>query len=182
MNDAHAGIVGEIGVEQRAGGVGRAVVNDDNAKMLSVRRENGKDSLDDDTLFVVRGNEYGDGGLRIGHDRAIGAHFFNDSQDADDEGPAADENDTGDENGGDEEARPMVNAEDEAVGTSLPTLLGGKRNEYLRTGFVDEVRDGDEVVALRAELVNDSVQDEKSLGAIAAAIVEQDDVTVVRVG
>src|ERR1700676_192584 len=120
MNDVHAGILAEIGIEERTGGIGGAVVDHDDAKRLRVRGEHGSDSLHDDAFLVVRGNEYGDGRLGNGHDGVIGAQLFDDGEDADDEGAPADENDAGDENGGDEQAEPVINAENEAIGTRFP--------------------------------------------------------------
>ena len=73
MNDADARLVAKICVEQFAGAIGRAVVDDDDVQVGKIGSEDGRDRLRDDGFFVVRGHEDSDARRRNRHDNVIGS-------------------------------------------------------------------------------------------------------------
>ena len=74
----------------------------------------------------------------------------------------------------------MKNPEDESVGASLKLFFRGKGQHHLSACFPDEVRNGNELVALCAKGVDDLRQRGKGLAAIAAAVVQKNNIAFVR--
>jgi len=119
VNDVDARILTEILVEEITGAVNRAVVNDDNAQIAQVGSEDGGYRLHDDAFFVVRGNQHGDGGRRIGHNVVVGPQFFDQRKNSDDQRAPADQHDAQDKDRGDAGAQPTINSKNEAIGAGL---------------------------------------------------------------
>ena len=103
----------------------------------------------------MRGNQHGDGGRRNGHDGVVGAKFFDQRENANDERAAADEHDADDEDRGDAGAQPAIDAEDEAVRARLQSFLRRERHHHFGARFADQVGDGNELIALSAQRVDD---------------------------
>ena len=76
-------------------------------------------------------------------------------------------------------AEPVINPKNEAIGARFQSLAGRKRHHHFGARFADQVRHGNELVALRAQRVDDLRQRRNGLRAVAAAVVKQDDVAVV---
>ena len=113
-----------------------------------------------------------------GIDDVVGSELFDQREDADDECAATDEHDADDEDRRDAGAQPAIDAEDEAVGARLPALHRGERHHHFGARLADQVGDGNEVVALDAQRVDDFRQRLHGVVAFAAAIVEEHDVAV----
>src|SRR5882762_5929916 len=110
----------------------------------------------------------------------MGAQFFDQGEDADNQGSAADHDDADNENGGDAEAEPVPDSEDEAVGAGFQFFLSGERHHYVGAFLSEEVGHGDELIAVFTQLVDNLRQGHDGVGALAAAVVEEDDVAHAR--
>ena len=112
-------------VQQGSGIVGGAVVYDDGMHLRIVRSKNRRDRLHDDAFFVVRRNQHCDLRRRIGRHGTVRAKFFDQRENADDDGAPTDQNNANDKNRGDTQPEPVIHAKDEAVGASLEPLRSG---------------------------------------------------------
>ena len=137
MNDAHARVIPKGGIEQRAGIVGRTVVDDDDVKRMHVGGKHGGHRLHHDAFFVVRGNQHGDGGLRHGHHGVVRAKLFDQRKNANDERAGADQDDANNKNRGDGEPEPLKNGENETIRACLESFLRRERQHHFRARFPD---------------------------------------------
>ena len=151
VNDADARIAGEVFIEEFAGFVSRAIVDNDDVKVFDVRGEHRRNRLHDDIFFVVSGDEHGHPGLRDRHHGAVGTEFFDHRQDADNQGASADEHDAEDKDGSHSEAEPLINSENESIGASFEAFLRGERKHQLGASFAQKIGHRDKLVAASAQ-------------------------------
>src|ERR1051325_7248032 len=169
-----------MSVQQLAGLVGGAVVHDDDVQTGIIRLENGVHRLHDDAFLVVRGNQHGHAGKQPANLRTVRAQLLDEGQYANDEGAAADENNAQNKCRRDQYPKPVVNPENETVGTSFKLFLRGKRQHHLSARSAKQVGHGDKFVPLRAKRVDELRERGDRLAAITAAIVEENDVALGR--
>ena len=180
MNDAHARFMGEIRVQKFAGLVGGAVIDHDNPQVFQVRQEDRSDGLHDDVFFVVRGDQHGHARRRFRHHGAVGAQLFDDGEQTDDHGSPTHQYDAEDEDRPDRESEPLEQQKNKSVRACFEALFGGKGQHHFRARFSNQVRHRYELVASRAQLVDDLRQGSDGLAAVPAAIVEEHDVALLR--
>src|SRR3984957_17771724 len=178
MDDVHSRLAAEILVEQFTSAIGRAIVDNNNLQIGKIGCEDRCDRLQDDGFLVVRRHQDGHARRRNQRHEMVGAQFFDEREEADDERPAADQHDTDDEDRRDSRAQPAIDSEDEAIGARLPALHRGERHHYFGARLADQVGDGNKLVTLDAQRVDDFRQSLHGVIALAAAVVEQDDVAV----
>ncbi len=107
-----------------------------------------------------------------------GTQFFDQRQQADDQRAPADQQDSRDENERDPAAQPAEHVEDESVGAHQQPFAVGQRRHHLRARLAEQIGDGNELVALGAQAIDDLRQRRHGVAAVAAAVVHQDDVAV----
>ena len=110
-------------IQQLSGFVRGTVVHYDEMQIRIIGKQHGMDGFNDDLFFVVRGNQHGNAGQRRGHLGAVRPQFLDERQDANDQRAAANEDDSENKRGGDGHPKPVINAEDEAVGARLELFL-----------------------------------------------------------
>ena len=91
MNDVHARIGAEIFLQQFAGAISGTVIDDDNFHVGIIGGERGRDCLYDCFFFVVRGNQNADERLKFRMIAGIGAHFFDEREQANNNCASADQ-------------------------------------------------------------------------------------------
>src|SRR5467141_1234752 len=101
-------------------------------------------------------------------------------QQADHQSASTYQKDAEDEDDANEETEVLKNPEDESVGASFKLFFRGERQHDLRARFPDQVRSRNELVALCAKSVDDLWQRGKGLAAIAAAVVQKNNIASVR--
>src|SRR5260370_25838399 len=74
----------------------------------------------------------------------------------------------------------MKDKEDESVGAGFKLFFSGKRQHHLGARLPDQVGNGNELVAIGAKSVDDLWQRGKGLAAIAAAVVQENNIAFVR--
>src|SRR5487761_462597 len=175
-NEADAGIAAEGFEDAVAGLVNGAIVNDDDFELGVTRSERGTNRVHDDSLFVIGGNEHADHGLIVGMIFRRGAKLFGESEKADEKGASADKRDAGDENKGDGQTQPVEQVEDEGIRFGEEMFLIAQRGHHLGASLIEELGNGDEGVALGFQLVNDLREGRDGVAAVAAPVVQHNDV------
>ena len=123
VHDAYARFARKMRIQQLSGFVRGTVVHYDEMQIRIIGKQHGMDGFNDDLFFVVRGNQHGNAGQRRGHLGAVRPQFLDERQDANDQRAAANEDDSENKRGGDGHPKPVINAEDEAVGARLELFL-----------------------------------------------------------
>src|SRR5882672_7403885 len=142
--------------------------------------KNRRDGLHDDVFFIVRGNQDSNARRRVRHDGMVREQFLDESEQTDDYGASADEDDAENKNDADEETRPLKECENKSVGARFEALFGGEGRHHFRACFSEQIRNRNELVSLRAQRVDDLRQSRDGLRAIAAAVVQENDIALVR--
>src|SRR6266403_177428 len=100
-------------------------------------------------------------------------------QQADHQSASTYQKDSEDEDDANEETEVLKQPEDESVGAGFKLFFRGEWQHHLRARFSDQVRNGNELVALFAKRVDDLWQRGKGLAAIAAAVVQKNNIAFV---
>src|SRR5882762_8695285 len=100
-------------------------------------------------------------------------------QQADHQSASTYQKDAEDEDDANEETKVLKNRENESVGASFKLFFRGERQHHLRARFSDQVRNGNELVALCAKRVDNLRQRGKGLAAVAAAVVQKNNIAFV---
>src|SRR6267143_1070392 len=100
-------------------------------------------------------------------------------QQADHQSASTYQKDAEDEDDANEETEVLKNRENESVGASFKLFFRRERQHHLRARFSDQVRNGNELVALCAKRVDNLRQRGKGLAAIAAAVVQKNNIAFV---
>src|SRR5258707_7248754 len=122
VKDGHPWVLPKISVQQFAGAVARPIVDDDDVQILQIRSEHGFHGLHDHRFFIVSWNQHGNAGRRVGHDQVIGPQFFDEAENADNQGSPADHHDAHDENVGHAEAEPLPYPEHKLLFETIESL------------------------------------------------------------
>ena len=149
-----------------------------------IRRQQRGDRLHDDLFFVVGRHDDGDGRTVAGViNRVPLAPLLDDRQRADEQQPADAEGDAGQEEPADQLDDEVDQVEGGPVGHRLPLRACVDERHHLVARLAEQVRDADELEAALAQLTDEQRQRGDGLGAVAARIMQQDDVAGgVRVG
>ncbi len=176
--EAAAGeVVGVGGAGDLEGGVAGAVVDDQDADVFVGGEHDGPDGPDDDLLLVVGGDDDGDARLVVGRGVVFArAQAVDDGEDADDDEARAHQDVADEEDADDDVVEEGDEEEGDGVDEGEPVLLpAGDGGHDLLAGLADELADGDDLVAAGAEGLDEHGQGGHGGGAVAAAVVEQDD-------
>ena len=158
------------------GGVGGAVVDDDDADVLVVRHQHGADGAGDDLLFVVGGDEDGDAGLVVrGGEVLAFTEAVDGGEEADDDEAAAHEDVADEEDADDEVVEEGDEEEGDGVDEGVVALAAFDGGHDFVAGFADEFGDRNDLVAVGAEGVDEDGKGGDGGRAVAAAIVHEDD-------
>jgi len=168
---------------QRVGGEGSlvglvrgTVVDDDDAEVFVVGHHDRADGAGDDLFFVVGGDEDGDARLVVGAGEVLAlAEAVDDGEEADDDEARRHEDVADVEDVEDEVVEEGEEEEGDGVGDGLAALGGVEGRHDLVAGFADEAGDGNELVAVGAEGGDEEGQGGDGDGAVAAAVVHEDD-------
>src|SRR6266850_2522845 len=179
VDDAHARFMGKVCVEEFTRFVCRAVIDDDDLQVLQVREKDRSDGLHDDVFFIVRGNQDGNARGRVRHDGVVRTQFLDESEQTDDYGAPADEDDAENENDADEKTRPLKQRENKPVGARFEAFFGREGRHHFRACFSEQIRNRNELVPSGAQRVDDLGKSCHGLGAIAAAVVQENDIALV---
>src|ERR1700682_3237326 len=174
MNDVYARIRTKVFIEQWSGTVGGTVIDHNDLQIFCVSSQDRRNRLHDYVFFVMSRNQNRHVGWWTGNHGLIGSKFFYQRQNADYYRAATYQNYSHNENGGEAYAEPAVQAEDESIGAGFESLLWRQGQHHGRACFVEQVRNGYELIALRAKTLDQLRQRRYGLGAITAAIVKED--------
>src|ERR1700722_12551270 len=136
-------------------------------------------------LFVVCGDQYCDFGL-VG--RNLGgpaenflAHTVVHSSGPNEDQPSGHEDIAEEEDPGDAAPACVEDPESQAIESSEPEVTGWKRRHHIAAGLVEQLVDGGNLVSASADSLDDHRQGAHGLGAIASAIVHQNNVAAVQI-
>src|ERR1700730_1759927 len=141
MNDVYTRIGTKVPIEQRAGAVGRTVIDHNDLQIFCVGSQDGKNRLHDYVFFVMSRDQNCHIGWWSGNGGLIGPKFFYQCQNADNYRAATYQNYSHNENGGETYAEPAVQTEDESIRAGFEALLWRQRQHHRRACFVEQVRD-----------------------------------------
>src|ERR1700682_4283380 len=110
----------------------------------------------------------------------VRAQFLDKSEQADDYGAPADKDDPENKNDADEQTRPLKQRENKSVGARFESLFGAQGRHHFRACLSEQIRNRNELVSLLAQRVDDLGQSCQGLTAVAAAVVQEDDIAFVQ--
>jgi len=138
--------------------VERAVVDDDDVKIFVVGVEDRANGADDDFLFVVSGDEDGDAGVEAGEASLCGVRRRSSRRARNEDEARAHEHVAREEDEHNEVADDVEGGEGEGVGYGADALKEGERRHYFRGGLAHERGDGNELIAMGAEGIDEDGQ------------------------